>query len=104
MPHRLTVKSALHRSENLIIQRVDGTGQVEVEIRFSHFAARGLCEGNCPHCGRRGLPSHWELEGPESRANTMWFTCSEPDTCDTEASGHRSWTQPVLFARGWEDR
>lgn len=98
------MKSALHRSENLIIQRIEATGQVEVEIRFSHFAARGRCEGTCPHCGRYGLPSHWELEGPESRANTMWFTCSEPASCDTEASGHRSWTQPVLFERGWEDR
>ena len=98
------MKSALHRSENLIIQRLEGTGQVEVEIRFSHFAARGLCEGSCPHCGGRAIPSHRELEGPESRANTMWFTCATPSSCDTESSGARSWTQPVLFARGWEDR
>ena len=30
--------------------------------------------------------------------------CSEPTLCDTPDSGARSWTQPVLFARGWEDR
>lgn len=98
------MKSALHRSENLLVQRIDATGQVEVEIRFAHFLARGTCEGNCPRCGRTAHPSHWELEGPESRANTMWFTCSEPARCNTAGNGPPSWTQPVLFARGWESR
>ena len=86
------------------MQQVEATGQVSVEIRFAHFIARGVCDGNCPRCGRRAVPSHWELEGPESRANTMWFSCSDAEHCHGDSQSPPTWTQAVLFARGWEDR
>ncbi|TVQ98410.1 MAG: hypothetical protein EA398_13250 [Deltaproteobacteria bacterium] len=89
------MKRTLHRSENLLIAALKD--QIEFEIRFSTSAARGTCDARCPRCGEPGEPAHWELEGPDTRGNTVWMNCARATGCPGNEDGGFTWTQPVVF-------
>lgn len=94
----------MHRSENLVIRRLDDRS-IDVEIRFASSSARGTAEGKCPRCGGAGRPTHWELEGPDTRGNTLWMACDNADgACENDDTGALTWAVPVDFADGWEER
>ena len=99
------MKRTLHRSENLSIALIEESAQLEFEIRFSTSSAKGGCDARCPRCQAIGKPSHWELEGPDSRGNTVWMVCPPDDAaCKQEVNEGFRWSQTVVFPDGWSDK
>lgn len=94
----------MHRSENLVIRQLDDLS-IDVEIRFASSSAKGTAEGRCPRCGGAGRPTHWELEGPDTRGNTLWMACgAEVAACEKDTAGELTWSVPVDFSGGWDER
>jgi hypothetical protein len=98
------MKATIHRSENLVILRSEDSDRLELEIRFPSSFARGWCEGRCPRCGAPGRPGHWELEGPDGRGNTVYFSCNVEGQCQGSDGVSFNWTQEVQFPDGWTDK
>jgi len=98
------MKTTIHRSENLVINRCDDTDRLELEIRFPSSFARGTCDARCPRCGAPGRAGHWELEGPDGRGNTVFFSCNADVSCDSSDGLTFNWTQEVLFPDGWQEK
>lgn len=96
------MRDTLHRSENLTIARSEDGKRLEFEIRFSSSSARGDADGICPRCGKPGRPTHWEIEGPDGRGNTVWMRCTG-EQC-VEADEPFLWSQTVTFDDGWDER
>ncbi len=88
----------LHRSQNLIISRLNDSTEVNVEIRFSTSIAKGLFDSKCPRCGESGTPEQWEFEGPESSHNTIWLKCNA-GCLDRETR----WTRRAEFDDSWTE-
>jgi len=84
------MSTTLHRSENLTLTRNGAT--VTVDLRFPNSFARGTVDVTCPKCGMIGTPEQWELEGPDSRGNSMWIRCG--DGC---ADRGTRWLRTVSF-------
>jgi hypothetical protein len=88
----------LHRSQNLVIARADGTTDLTFEVRFPTSVARGTLDAACPRCGGHGIPEQWEIEGPESKHNPVWLRCeAECKERDTR------WTKGAEFDGDWLD-
>lgn len=92
----------IHRSENLTITFAGDTKTFEVELRFPTSLTRGSCDARCPRCQTPGVPSNWEISGPDDSGNLIWLTCPNEDCPGNADPGYR-WTQNILFPDGWID-
>lgn len=91
------MKQHLHRSENLLISLLDNGEEIEFEVRFSDSYARGTCDALCPRCGHPVAPQRWEIEGPDSTGNTVWFACTNTVDNSEPCGEDVSWTRRVSF-------
>ena len=95
------MKKNIYRSENVLVTFVDAQNELEFEIRFSTSHARGRCDALCPRCSNPVAPSRWEIEGPDSLGNTVWFACEETLNGAEPCRGELRWTRRVDFSDGW---